>query len=254
MGTRMLRQWIAQPLLDISEIHKRQSFVSIFMEDVLFCNTIKLDILKKIPDLDGLIKKLQRRRAKLDDTVTIQRFLQCLPVLVDVLNQYNGDHVELLRSEFVEQLEEIVGYASTLITLIGSTLEQGAEVLIQPSFDDELENLAGQRKEVEYALNKEYKNMLADLDVKEKDCKLEKTAGHGFYYKISRARSDDSFPGYEVILTNKGGTQFTSANLKRLSGQYMDLLKTYMVRQSDLEKKYLETVFTLLGHPLIIHP
>ena len=36
MGSRTLKQWIAQPLMDLEEINKRQTLIEIFTEDLVF--------------------------------------------------------------------------------------------------------------------------------------------------------------------------------------------------------------------------
>uniref|UniRef100_A0A7S1I565 DNA mismatch repair proteins mutS family domain-containing protein n=1 Tax=Eutreptiella gymnastica TaxID=73025 RepID=A0A7S1I565_9EUGL len=247
MAQRTLRQWIAQPLIDVQEISKRQDLVEIFTDDVLFCTSLRDDILRKVPDLDTILKKMQRKRSKLGDAVDLGRFLGYIPQLVDALRQYQGRHQALLQSELVEPLEEISSYFEDLQTLIENTLEQsGNEVLIQPSFDDDLEQLAEQKRKLEYDVNKAYKQMLSDLDISDKFCKVDKNSQNGFYWKINRTKGNEltnlTKKSYEVILTNKSGTNFTNKNLKRLNQDYSELLKAYMQRQSDLEQKFLETV------------
>ena len=109
MAQRTLRQWITQPLIDAAEIRRRQDLVEVFFDDALFCASIREDVLRHVPDLDAILKKMQRRRAKLEDAVALQRLLGYIPQLVAALKEYQGEHRELLSKELVEPLEEISG-------------------------------------------------------------------------------------------------------------------------------------------------
>ena len=79
-----------------------------------------------------------------------------------------------------------------------------------------------------------------------KVCKVDKNSQQGFFWKINRSKGNElsglAKKGYEVILTNKSGTNFTHKALKALNADYGELLKAYQTRQSDLEQKFLETV------------
>eukprot|EP00667_Euglena_gracilis_P002281 EG_transcript_2281 len=247
MGQRTLKQWLAQPLMDVAEIRKRQDMVEAFMDDVLFCSSIREDILRHVPDLDAVLRKLQRRKARLEDAVGLGRFLQCIPRLVEALRHYGGPHRELLQADLLQPLQEIASYFENLTCLIDNTLDTtGPEPLIQASFDDDLEELAQQRRRVEHDINKEYKRMLKDLDVTDKVCKVDRNTQQGFFWKVTRTAGnqlqDLGKAGYEVIVTNKSGTQFTNAELKRLNRDYSSLVKAYQGRQGELEQKFLETV------------
>eukprot|EP01012_Entosiphon_sulcatum_P012710 TRINITY_DN18016_c0_g1_i1.p1 TRINITY_DN18016_c0_g1~~TRINITY_DN18016_c0_g1_i1.p1 ORF type:complete len:894 (-),score=164.80 TRINITY_DN18016_c0_g1_i1:31-2712(-) len=250
MGQRALRQWLTQPLLDVGEIRKRQDLVEVFADDPLFCGSVREEVLRHVPDLEQVVKKLQRRRAKLEDTVLIGRFLQHVPKLVDILSQYGGAHAALLRAEVLEPLSEISGHFDNLQRLISSTLDtSGPDVIICSAFDDELEELARQRRGVDMTINREYKRILQELGAQEKFCKLERMPQHcGFVVRIHRTKGNeqrDAFDAgseFEVLSTNKQGTLFTTLTLKRVNQDYNELLRAYQQRQLDLERKYLATV------------
>ena len=108
------------------------------------CQALRDDIFRKIPDLDGLVKKFLKRRARLSDVVLLGRFLEIVPVLKSALEGYSGVHVNLLRMEFIEPIEEICGHFENLQQLIATTLDFSTpgEIVIAPSFDEELQDLA----------------------------------------------------------------------------------------------------------------
>lgn len=247
MGQRTLRQWLSQPPTDVAVIRRRQDLVEIFSNDPIFCDSLREGALRRVPDLDTLQRKMQRRRTTLADAVALGRFVGTLPEVVMALRRYDGDHRALLHADILEPLQEDEGYFDNLTCLIENTLDvRGDEALIQPGFDDALEALAEQRRTLDYGVNKEYKRMLRDLGITDKVCKVDRTAQHGFFWKMHRSKShavpDLAKRGYEVLGTTKGGMQFTNGELRRLNGDYATVLAAYRSRQGELEKKFLETV------------
>ena len=105
---------------------------------------INMFLVRKTPDLDNLIKKLQRKRATLDDTITLCRFVKLAPTLVHLLQSYSpplpskyeipthaSDGNNLLQKEFIEPLKENVTYCNNFIILVEHTLLQETPVIIQ---------------------------------------------------------------------------------------------------------------------------
>lgn len=79
IGTRLLGQWLKQPLMSLEEIEKRQVLVEAFVEDTELRQTMQEEHLKSIPDLYRLSKRFQKDLANLEDVVRAYQVVIRIP-------------------------------------------------------------------------------------------------------------------------------------------------------------------------------
>lgn len=84
MGARLLRQWIKQPLLDVSEIGHRQDAVQAFFNNQVLLNEIS-SLMNGVRDLERLIMKVCSGYASPRDLVALKTSFEPLPMLKRVL-------------------------------------------------------------------------------------------------------------------------------------------------------------------------
>ena len=90
MGSRRLLRWIKQPLVDVSEIEKRQDLVEAFVKGSEMRQSIRDECLKSFTDLDRLSKKLAGDKATLQDCVVLYSNAEKLKPLLRLINEYEG--------------------------------------------------------------------------------------------------------------------------------------------------------------------
>jgi DNA mismatch repair protein MSH2 len=112
------------------------------VDNVTLRHSIREKVFKIFPDLLRYTKKLQQKKATLQDCYRIYQALQLVPVLNEGLSGYQGDHETLLDELFTTPLKERESDFVKYLELIESTLDADMirhhEYLIKPSFDDEL--------------------------------------------------------------------------------------------------------------------
>lgn len=64
---RLLTQWIRQPLRDLNKINERLNIVETLVTDTDTRQQLFDQHLRTIPDLQALMRKIQRKKANLQD-------------------------------------------------------------------------------------------------------------------------------------------------------------------------------------------
>lgn len=85
MGTRLLGQWLKQPLMNVDDIRKRQDLVEAFVEDTELRQTMQEEHLKKISDIHRLTKRFLRKKANLEHVVKAYQMSIELPAFIGTL-------------------------------------------------------------------------------------------------------------------------------------------------------------------------
>ncbi|EAN98026.1 putative DNA mismatch repair protein MSH2 [Trypanosoma cruzi] len=251
MGSRMMRQWLLQPLRNAEEINQRLSLVELMVEDSILRDALLSQVLRCCGDMDRLNRKLQRRSIALKDLQSILTFVNTIPRAVQVLRTHQGGRNDkLLMDEYIAPLEDINEHFSNLRILITATVDLSDEntTRINPEFDDELMELEEQRKSVVKAIESEHQRVMKVYGWTEKQLKCEYHTTYGYVFRVTRKEDQQVRTSKELITvsTSKDGVRFVSERLSSLSEQYKGIRKVYDVRQQDLKQKLVSTVVTYL--------
>ncbi|KAL1923743.1 uncharacterized protein VTP21DRAFT_8723 [Calcarisporiella thermophila] len=267
-GTRLLGQWLKQPLVRVEDIEKRQNLVEAFTEDTEMRQSLQEDNLKAIPDLHRLAKRFQRGIASLQDIVRIYQVVIRLPGLqatLEACSTGNDSHRKLIDEVYCSNLRDYMKNLEKLQELVETTIDLQAvedhEFLIKADFDDSLKELKSKIDEIRSMMTDEHERVGRRLGMDtEKKLKLEKQNVYGFCFRVSRQDAGiiRNTSGYLELATQKAGVYFATPRLRELSSDFNDYSAQYEKKQADLVKEVinivasycpiLETLGNLIAH------
>ncbi len=136
MGSRCLRKWLENPLLDISDIRGRQGAVERLIQQVRSRDNI-IEGLKTINDLERILARIEVGSANARDLVALRASLEQLPAIKHELDAFTGllfglnsaisthsELLDLLKRSIVEEPPFTVREGGMICTGFDATLDE----------------------------------------------------------------------------------------------------------------------------------
>ncbi len=122
MGARLLRNWICQPLKNISDIMKRQNAITELVSESSTRISL-IELLEKIYDIQRLSTRLSNNSANPKDFLSLKASLQMLPELIEVSSSLENNPFE----NIIKYQDEIKNFTD----LIDRTIKDDAPMIIK---------------------------------------------------------------------------------------------------------------------------
>lgn len=242
VGSRLLAQWLKQPLMSKVEIEKRQQLVEAFVNDTELRQTMQETHLRSIPDLYRLAKRFQRKLANLEDVVRAYQVVIRLPGFLETLEnvmdeQYQTPLEEAYTSKIREYAESLYRLQEMVETTVDLDAMDRHEFIIKPEFDDGLKVIRKRLDKLNYDMEKESKEVADDLGLEiDKKLFLENHKVHGWCLRLTRAEAGKirNEKDYMECSTQKNGVYFTTKTLQSMRREHDQLSENYNRTQSSL--------------------
>ncbi|KAK6509383.1 MutS-like protein [Arthrobotrys musiformis] len=242
VGTRLLAQWLKQPLMSLEEIEKRHVLVEAFVEDTELRQTMQEEHLRSVPDLYRLAKKFQRNMANLEDVVRAYMLVIKLPGFITTLEGVMDEkYKDPLDEVYTRKLREFQVQLAKLEEMVETTVDLEAlenhEYIIKPEFDDSLRTIRTKLDSLQRELGKEHRSVSNDLGQEmDKKLFLENHRVHGWCFRLTRneAGSIRNNRHYREISTQKNGVYFTTDKLAALRRDFDNYTQNYNRTQTGL--------------------
>ncbi len=211
MGSRLVANWLRQPLRSPAAINARLDAVETFVKDRIRLSTLQAQ-LGEVRDLERLIAKVDSGRANARDLKALAVSLRPVP---DIKAQLQGarDKAAVLAS-----VDERLSPERDVVDLVDRAIAENPNVLltegnlIAPGYNaelDELRNIAteGHRWIAQYQAKEVERTGIKTLRVR-------RNSVFGFYIEISKAAAVGAPPEYERRQTLTNAERFTTPELK----------------------------------------
>lgn len=235
MGGRLLKRWLGQPLLNITELVKRQDAINWFVNNSLARNQT-ISLLGEVADLERLINRVRGNVATPRELVILRHSLEVIPKLREVLE---GDSpINWLKDE-LKPCPEVVDLISQAIVEQPGGLDEGG--VVRQGFSEELDSLR--------QISKNAKQYLANLERQErertgiKSLKVGYNKVFGYYIEVSKSNLAQVPQDYIRKQTLVGGERFFTPELK----EYESLILNVNDRISELETNIFRQVCQQVG-------
>ncbi|KAL8761682.1 MAG: hypothetical protein Q9184_002217 [Pyrenodesmia sp. 2 TL-2023] len=242
VGSRLLAQWLKQPLMSLEEIQRRQQLVEAFVEDTELRQTLQEEHLRSIPDLYRLAKRFQRKLANLEDVVRAYQVAIRLPGFIGTLEGVMDEkYKDPLDAEYTTKITQYSNSLAKLQEMVETTVDLDAldhhEFIIKPEFDESLRIIRKKLDKLKYDMEVEHRKVGNELNQDtEKKLFLENHRVHGWCFRLTRNEAGciRNKKQYQECSTQKNGVYFTTAHLATLRREHDQLSQNYNRTQSGL--------------------
>lgn len=242
VGSRLLAQWLKQPLMSKDEIEKRQQLVEAFVEDTELRQTMQEEHLRSIPDLYRMAKRFQRKLATLEDVIRAWQVVTKLPDIIGTFEAVMDEQYrEPLDEAYTLKLKEYSDSLAKLQEMVETTVDldaaQNHEYIIKPEFDEGLRIIRKKLNRLTSDIEAEYRSASKDLGQEmDKKIFLENHKVHGWCMRLTRAEAGciRNKKQYQECSTQKSGVYFTTQKMQSLRREHDQLSENYNRTQSSL--------------------
>ena len=209
MGSRLLADWIAAPLIDAQAILARQNAVEEFVDHAAARSQVR-DTLKKTYDLTRLLARIATARTGPRDLQQVATTLQSLPELKSMLVDFVAERVQTIESqlhlcpELREMLEQALADDCPVFASDGNFIRTGYDADL-----DELRGLAKGGKEWIAAYQKQQMDVTGIQNLKVGYNKV-----FGYYLEVTNAHREKVPDSFIRKQTLKNCERFITPELK----------------------------------------
>ncbi len=237
MGGRLLRRWLGQPLLDITQLDQRLDAVAWFHDSAGRC-TKTVTLLSQIADLERLINRIRSSIATPREVISLRRSLEAASQLRETMEQEAASPIRWLL-ESLKPCQDIAALIS------GAIAEEPppnlGEGVIKEGFSPELDEIR--------SASREAKKYLANLERQErertgiKSLKVGYNKVFGYYIEVSKPNLPQVPADYIRKQTLVSAERFFTPQLK----EYESLILNAQERIAELEGNIFRQVSSQVG-------
>ena len=222
MGTRLLKRYINNPLLNVDEIKNRQNDVEYFMKNVLIREEIK-EKLENIYDLERLVAKIIFGNENGKDLIALKNTVKSSIELIYILketNFFNNINLEILLNVYKLIEKSILDDAPF------SVREGG---IIKSGYNDELDEI--------HKIMNNGKDYLLEIEAREKEAtgiknmKIKYNKVFGYFIEITKSNLEMVPESYIRKQTLSNAERFITPELKK----YEDTIINSKARIEEME-------------------
>ena len=213
-GSRKLKNWLENPLLDINEIKKRQEIVGDFVKHYFEKSDVKTS-LKEVYDLERISTKVSYNIVSPKELLNLKKTLKQIPQIKNILKGFDSEKLVDIANN-IDELEDLRDFLEkTIHEEAGQTVKDGN--VIKLGFNEELDSYKN--------ASKNGNKVLLEIEEREKNrtgiknLKVGYNKIFGYFIEISKVGLKSVDPtelGYHRKQTLSNCERFISEELKQV--------------------------------------
>ena len=213
-GSRKLKNWLENPLLDINEIKKRQEIVGDFVKHYFEKSDVKTS-LKEVYDLERISTKVSYNIVSPKELLNLKKTLKQIPQIKNILKGFDSEKLVDIANN-IDELEDLHDFLEkTIHEEAGQTVKDGN--VIKLGFNEELDSYKN--------ASKNGNKVLLEIEEREKNrtgiknLKVGYNKIFGYFIEISKVGLKSVYPtelGYHRKQTLSNCERFISEELKQV--------------------------------------
>ena len=237
MGSRLLNQWMEQPLQDISEIEYRHNAVEEFINNFILRENVR-ESLQQVKDIERITTKISYASITPKDCIALQQSLAKIPALCTVLQKSQNPYVlDLCRQmpdlSFTENLLfNAIDENAPAITRDGGFIKQG--------FNSELDECRN--------LSQNGVKLIGELEAKQREATGIKTLKIGFnrvfgyFYEVTNSYKEQVPLDFVRKQTISNSERYINDELKVLENNILSAHDKGLKIEKDLYSEIINTL------------
>ena len=205
MGSRLLKKWIENPLVNKNKIEKRYELISTLLTEFILKEELR-DLLNNVYDLERLSGRIAYGNLNARDLIQLKNSIKVFPEIKKILKEINYEDTFDTLDDLKDLLEKSINEEAPL------TIKEGN--IIKTGYNEELDNLK--------SLSSGGKDFILKLEQQEKErtgiknLKVGFNKVFGYYIEVSKSNIDqikDEY-GYVRKQTLTTGERYITQELK----------------------------------------
>lgn len=228
MGGRLLKRWLGQPLVTVSQVQDRLDAVEAMYSSEIVRRSVIL-ALSHINDIERLVNRVRGRIATPRDVLALRRSLEAVSAIQEAISGIALKNGWLLSG--IRPCGDIIALIASSI-VDAPPVEIGDEQVIRDGFNQELDVYKRRSRDV--------KGFIAALEQQEKEKTGIKTLkiGYnnifGYFIEISKSHVAQAPPEYIRKQTVAGGERFITPELKEYESQILHARESCIKLESEI--------------------
>ena len=233
MGSRKLKEYIENPLINKQEIKRRQNYITTFLTEFIYKEELR-NLLDSVYDLERLSGRISYGNCNGRDLIQLKNSLKNLPEICKILKEINYDKNFKPLTELYNLLENSIKENAPLTIREGGVIKEGFNEEL-----DKLKKLSSGGKDVLISLEQEEKEKTGIKNLKVGFNKV-----FGYYIEISKGNKDliKEEYGYERKQTLSNSERYTTKKLKEMEELILNSLEKQISLEYELFIKIREKV------------